>query len=78
MKIKVRDTFENKTNKAEWHDWFCWYPVHSIEYGWVWLRWVHRKAIPKDYVDQAEYKHVGALITEHLTGCWHRIPERAP
>lgn len=77
MKIKRLHTFEN-TSKSEWHDWFAWYPVYSVEYGWVWLRWLHRKEIPADYKDRAVYKEVSAILCEKLTNCWHRIPDHAP
>ena len=31
-------------NKAEWHDWFAWYPVHLEDTGeWAWLEFVYRK-----------------------------------
>lgn len=67
-------------DKSNWHDWFAWYPVYSIEYGWVWLRWLRRKQIPADYKCPIHpaYKRWGESIGEYLTGCWHRIPDLGP
>lgn len=28
---------------ANWHTWFAWYPVDTIDYGHVWLRRVWRR-----------------------------------
>lgn len=65
------------TNKLEWHKWFCWYPVYSVEYGWVWLRFWDRKQVPQDYVDRARKKAVSARFSEWATGYWHRIPDKS-
>lgn len=62
------------TNKAEWHTWFAWHPVYSIEVGWVWLMMVDRKQIPANY--ERHYKlSFAEQVSEAITGCWHRIPE---
>lgn len=66
------------SSKTEWHDWFCWYPVYSIEYGWVWLRHLNRKAIPENYVSPVRCRKVSEKLSETLTGCWHRIPDCCP
>lgn len=28
---------------ANWHTWFAWYPVDTVDYGHVWLRRVWRR-----------------------------------
>lgn len=63
--------------KREWHTWWAWYPVYSIQYGWVLFRYLHRKQIPDDYVDM-RYPWVvswSEKFSEKITGCWHRVPD---
>lgn len=57
-----------------WHTWFAWYPVCTIEVGWVWLRRVKRKQIPPDFTCTWQ-RPMSLKLSEWLTGCWHRIPD---
>lgn len=36
---------------ADWHRWFAWHPVETVDRGWRWLRPVWRRRIEKhDYL----------------------------
>src|SRR5574343_612703 len=63
-----------RADRHEWHYWFAWYPVVTVEYGLVWLRWLNRKTIPADFVETwIFHKPLSLRIGEFLTGYWHRI-----
>lgn len=37
---------------ADWHKWFAWRPVNTVDRGTMWLRFVWRRRIEKhDYLD---------------------------
>ncbi len=59
---------------ADWQLWWAWYPVCSIDWGWVWMAWVIRKPIPQGYVDPRDpnAKHFGEEFSQKLTGRWYR------
>ncbi len=72
-----------KTDINNWHWWFAWYPVVSIEYGLVWLRWLRRKKIPAGWerpkrdapLTHRFFAWAPLRFSEWATGCWHRIPD---
>jgi len=35
--------------RSNWHTWFAWYPVKTLDGGWVWFNTVHKKPIPTDH-----------------------------
>ena len=32
---------------ADWHRWFAWYPVDTVDYGYVWLARIWRRRIQR-------------------------------
>jgi hypothetical protein len=32
---------------TDWWRWFAWYPIKTVDRGWVWLRLLHRRRIAK-------------------------------
>lgn len=34
---------------ADWHRWFAWRPVETVDRGWRWLRVVNRRRIHKHH-----------------------------
>lgn len=40
----------------QWNPWFAWYPVRVRDGSCRWLETVHRKAIPKTYVNYDDWQ----------------------
>lgn len=34
---------------TRWVPWFAWRPVDTTDYGWVWMRRVHKRRIQKKF-----------------------------
>ena len=46
---------KRKYSLKEWHAWFAWYPVWTIEYKWVWLETVNRRLENVQWYPKWEY-----------------------
>lgn len=53
-----------------WHGWFAWFPVYTLDRQWQWLSTVIRKRIPEDY---PQLRHVTAHWFQPTW--WYRTPE---
>lgn len=51
---------------TSWWRWFAWYPVNTVDRGYVWLRLIHRRRIAKySYLDGgADFWFQHAVATE--------------
>lgn len=54
--------------RDNWHLWFAWYPVLTLEGVWKWGSFIIRKPIPKDYKPLHGYKR--KTIYRHWYRTW--------